>query len=121
MRRDGWHTSSRTAEGDRVGKEHGQTTAEYAVIVGFFAILVIAGVILLRGGLANVFERSGNHVAAFRPPVACDASYAGGCVPPHPPDVDCADLEALGIGKVTLTGSDDPHGLDPDGDGIGCN
>jgi micrococcal nuclease len=49
----------------------------------------------------------------------CDPNYAGGCVPPYPPDVDCRDLRARGIGTVRVVGSD-PHHLDGDGDGLGC-
>jgi len=49
----------------------------------------------------------------------CDPNYAGGCVPPYPPDVDCAQLRARGIGTVWIVGSD-PHHLDGDGDGLGC-
>ena len=44
----------------------------------------------------------------------CDPNYSG-CVPVYPPDVDCGDLG----GSVQVTGSD-PHGLDRDGDGVGC-
>lgn len=36
--------------------------------------------------------------------------------PPYPPDVDCSDLS----GPVRVT-ADDPHNLDRDGDGIGCD
>lgn len=49
----------------------------------------------------------------------CDPNYAGGCVPLYPPDMDCADLRALGISPVRVIGSD-PHRLDGDGDGYGC-
>jgi endonuclease YncB( thermonuclease family) len=49
----------------------------------------------------------------------CDTNYAGGCVPPYPPDVDCADIRALGIAPVMVTGMD-VHRLDGDGDGLGC-
>jgi micrococcal nuclease len=49
----------------------------------------------------------------------CDPNYAGGCVPPPPPDLDCADIRALGIAPVRVIGSD-PHRLDGDDDGIGC-
>jgi micrococcal nuclease len=49
----------------------------------------------------------------------CDPNYAGGCVPPPPPDLDCADIRALGIAPVRVIGSD-PHRLDGDGDGLGC-
>ena len=44
----------------------------------------------------------------------CDPNYSP-CVPAYPPDVDCAEVG----GSVTVVGSD-PHGLDADGDGIGC-
>jgi len=44
----------------------------------------------------------------------CDPGYSG-CVPPHPPDVDCDDVD----GPVTVRG-DDPHRLDGDGDGLAC-
>lgn len=44
----------------------------------------------------------------------CAAGYDP-CVPPYPPDVDCSDVD----GPIKVTGSD-PHGLDADGDGIGC-
>ena len=37
------------------------------------------------------------------------------CVPPYPPDVDCADVN----GPIYVTGSD-PHHLDGDGDGVAC-
>ena len=45
----------------------------------------------------------------------CAAGYSP-CVPPYPPDLDCADVD----GPITITG-DDPHGFDADGDGIGCD
>jgi len=53
------------------------------------------------------------------PPSGCDPNYAGGCVPPYPPDVNCSTIRALGIAPVTVIGSD-PHGLDGDGDRLGC-
>jgi len=37
------------------------------------------------------------------------------CVPPYPPDVDCADV----TGPIRVTGPD-PHGLDAEGDGWAC-
>jgi hypothetical protein len=36
-------------------------------------------------------------------------------VPPYPPDVDCDQLN----GPISVTGSD-PHYLDADNDGVGC-
>jgi endonuclease YncB( thermonuclease family) len=37
------------------------------------------------------------------------------CVPPYPPDADCADV----TGPIRVTGPD-PHGLDAEGDGRAC-
>lgn len=44
----------------------------------------------------------------------CAPGYSP-CVPAFPPDVDCGDVS----GPIQVTGSD-PHGLDRDGDGVGC-
>ncbi len=44
----------------------------------------------------------------------CEAGYDP-CVPPFPPDLDCADVD----GPVAVAGAD-PHGLDRDGDGRAC-
>jgi hypothetical protein len=45
----------------------------------------------------------------------CDPNYSD-CVPPYPPDVDCPDIGH----QVQVLGSD-PHRLDADGDGVGCD
>ena len=42
-------------------------------------------------------------------------SGGGGSLPPPPPDLDCSDVD----GPVTV-GPSDPHRLDADGDGVGC-
>jgi endonuclease YncB( thermonuclease family) len=63
--------------------------------------------------------RSGPPTRTPPPTGKCDPNYAGGCVPPYPPDLDCADIRALGIASVRVIGSD-PHLLDGDSDGIGC-
>lgn len=44
----------------------------------------------------------------------CAVGYTP-CIPPYPPDVDCADVN----GPIQVRGSD-PHGLDRDGDGVAC-
>lgn len=49
----------------------------------------------------------------------CDPNYAG-CVPTYPPDLDCAEIKQLGLAPVRVIGRD-VHGLDRDGDGIGCD
>jgi micrococcal nuclease len=45
----------------------------------------------------------------------CDPNYAGACVLPPPPDLDCPDIRQ----PVRVVGSD-PHRLDGDDDGWGC-
>jgi hypothetical protein len=46
----------------------------------------------------------------------CDPSYPTVCIPPYPPDLDCADIPYRDF-KVLPP---DPHGFDGDNDGIGC-
>ena len=48
----------------------------------------------------------------------CDPNYQG-CIPPYPPDLNCDDIRALGLAPVYRIGAD-PHGLDRDRDGVGC-
>lgn len=49
------------------------------------------------------------------PPKGCDDSYPRTCIPSPPPDLDCSDVGY----NIKVEGSD-PHHLDPDGDGVGC-
>jgi endonuclease YncB( thermonuclease family) len=102
-----------------------------------------AGLRQIQGGLAiarydsrdgyGFHPREPRYVAAdkassgsgCRKPVAAPQPLAGGggacapgyspCVPPYPPDVDCADVD----GPIQVSGSD-PHGLDADGDRVAC-
>lgn len=46
----------------------------------------------------------------------CDPNYAGVCIPPPPPDLDCAGITAR---RFRVVGTD-VHHLDSDGDGIAC-
>jgi endonuclease YncB( thermonuclease family) len=48
----------------------------------------------------------------------CDPNYKG-CIPPFPPDLDCGNIRAMGLAPVYRIGGD-PHRLDRDGDGVGC-
>jgi micrococcal nuclease len=54
------------------------------------------------------------------PRSTCDPNYAGACVPPYPPDVNCEDLRARGLALPVRVVGSDPHRLDGDGDGLGC-
>ena len=56
------------------------------------------------------------HDAARAEPVRCHPSYPDVCIPPPPPDLDCPDLDEC---DIRVVGSD-PHRLDRDHDGIGC-
>ncbi len=46
----------------------------------------------------------------------CDPSYPDICITPYPPDVDC---DEIGFSNFRVY-PPDPHGLDTDYDGIGC-
>jgi len=46
----------------------------------------------------------------------CDPSYPGVCIPPPPPDLDCADVPFRNFAVKPP----DPHNFDSDGDGVGC-
>ncbi len=41
-------------------REEGQTLTEYALIIALVAILLIAGLGVLRGSIQNVFNKIGN-------------------------------------------------------------
>lgn len=47
---------------------------------------------------------------------SCDPSYPSVCIPPPPPDLDCADIPQR---RFTVK-APDPHHFDGDGNGIGC-
>ena len=46
----------------------------------------------------------------------CHASYPDVCIPPPPPDLNCSDIQFT---NFRVLGAD-PHHLDADDDGIGC-
>lgn len=46
----------------------------------------------------------------------CDPAYPGVCIPPAPPDLDCADVSFRRFEVL----APDPHNFDSDGNGIGC-
>lgn len=55
--------------------------------------------------------------ATTQPPQrGCHPSYPTLCLPPAPPDLNCDDVDAKNFRVVPP----DPHGLDRDNDGIGC-
>jgi uncharacterized repeat protein (TIGR01451 family) len=54
------------------------------------------------------------------PTGACHPSYPGVCIPPPPPDLDCADIPYRDFAAPLHVPDPDPHDLDGDEDGIGC-
>ena len=46
----------------------------------------------------------------------CDPSYPTVCIPPPPPDLNCADVPFTGFKVIPP----DPHHFDGDKDGVGC-
>ncbi len=60
------------------------------------------------------------HACTSSPPPTpsgkCDPSYPDVCIPPPPPDLDCADVPYQNFRVVGA----DPHRFDGDRDGIGC-
>jgi Flp pilus assembly pilin Flp len=108
----------------RLRSGEGQGTVEYGLLIAAGAIVVVVAMLFLAGSLNHLFKKTGGEAApgVFRPPVVqCVESYAGVCIPPSPPDLNCSDVAALGIPLPVTVVGDDPHGLDPDGDGLGCD
>lgn len=51
----------------------------------------------------------------------CDPSYPDVCLPAPPPDLNCVDIgEPINVIHDAGRGATDPHKLDPDGNGRGC-
>ena len=53
---------------------------------------------------------------AVHPASRCDPSYPTVCIPPPPPDLDCADIPYRSFRVLPP----DPHHFDGDEDGVGC-
>jgi hypothetical protein len=104
---------------------------EYGLLIAACALLLIVGMLFMAGGFGHLYARAAPDPETHQPqsltppvvsPATCDPAYDGACIPPPPPDLDCADIQSLGISvPVTLAGGNDPHGLDPDGNGLGCD
>jgi micrococcal nuclease len=67
---------------------------------------------LLSSALVVFFSPASTHAQEAN----CDPSYTGVCIPPYPPDLNCADVSDKRFGVLPP----DPHGFDNDGDGVGC-
>ena len=77
-------------------------------------LLASAGAGSSAAGQSSVFAP---FVVGSRPRGAeCDPSYPTVCLPSPPPDLDCPQIPYTDFVVV----QPDPHGLDRDKDGIGC-
>jgi micrococcal nuclease len=76
-----------------------------------------------RSAPAGAWKACGS--TTIRPILPSPPPAAGNCHPSYTPclpvvgDLDCADVRALGVAPVRVTGSD-PYRLDADADGFGC-
>ena len=49
----------------------------------------------------------------------CGPSYPDLCIPPGTADLNCDYVFSLGMNSITVY-APDPHGVDGDGNGVGC-
>lgn len=70
------------------------------------------------GGNENnlTFKRGDTRGWAPAPPRNCSPAYPTLCLPPAPPDLNCSDVHA----RDFMVKAPDPHRLDGDKDGVGC-
>ena len=78
-------------------------------------IIVSSVTIMLLGSILFVFIYL-PQIDATTDNEECDSSYPDTCIPSPPPDLNCGDISDKRF-KVLPP---DPHGLDRDGDGVGC-
>jgi hypothetical protein len=62
---------------------------------------------------------AGPSLATETPAAQCHPSYPSICIPLGSPDVDCPELRDQGLHDFEVI-EPDPHRLDDDNDGIGC-
>lgn len=78
-----------------------------------------------KSASAGAWKACGSTTIRPVAPVAPSPPAATNCHPSYTPclpivgDLDCADVRALGVAPVRVTGAD-PYRLDGDGDGYGC-
>ena len=75
-------------------------------------ILLVIGVGVVPVGVVAQAPTSGQ--------VACDPHYPGQCLPPPPPDLNCPDVPFRDFPVLHPNNEPDPHALDGDKNGIGC-
>lgn len=45
-----------------VRNERGQTTTEYAILIGFLAVAIIVAIVFLRDSIIDLFNKSGSEI-----------------------------------------------------------
>lgn len=114
------------AEGHARARLYDADDRYYPILVAAEAEARAAG----RGLWGHCADGAGGRPATLAPspPVApqglpngggqgCDPAYPDACIPPAPPNLDCG---SPGVGRDLTALSPDPHHLDGDGDGVGC-
>ena len=82
------------------------------------AVAMLAAVALVEARAGDVAPAAFvPFVVGNRPPSECSPAYPTICLLPPPPDINCPQLAPM-VNIPTLP--PDPHGLDADHDGIGC-
>ncbi len=71
---------------------------------------------LVSSGSASVTGQPAPTPVPTPLPQVCDPAYPTVCIPPPPPDLNCADIPYRDFPVLPP----DPHRFDGDGDGIGC-
>lgn len=46
----------------RLRDERGQTTTEYAILIGFLAVAIIVAIVFLRDSIIDLFNKSGSEI-----------------------------------------------------------
>jgi len=89
----------------RLGLRYGVTVYSLKVANGLQSNLIYVGQVLVIPGGEDITTG-----------LSCDPAYPTICIPPKPPDLDCPQIQYSDFTVLPP----DPHGLDGDVDGIGC-
>lgn len=97
------------------GTERPKRTHPLTIVIG--CVLALAVLAVGANSCGDVIRGQAPALPIFKEQTAaCDPSYPTICIPPPPPDLDCTDIPQR---RFTVL-APDPHNLDQDGDGIGC-
>lgn len=84
------------------------------------ALVVLLAIVAMSSAGSSAAEGSAASFVPFatggQPASACDPSYPTICLPSPPPDLNCPQIPHQDFEVLPP----DPHGLDADEDGIGC-